>query len=271
MQAPKYMFVRYEKDFPVRFSQQSGRKNLVIPHYHEDGEILKVTRGRVLIQSGNETKIYYNGDIIIFYPNTLHQVCDESGDAEIVSITYKTELTHFAGKFPVKTGGAYLFGGTHPEYLRLDSIFEEAVGLFAHKTDTFEIELTACLLRFSAIFVRCGIMTSSDETKHKSRLSPAFRYVENNLSSVVKISDLEGVLNLSKEQIIRLFKAETGKTPAEYILDLKIKRAMEMLRTDTLSITEISENLGFSNPSHFSKVFKARVNMTPREYKNSLH
>lgn len=271
MYSSKYMFVKYEKDFPVRFSRQSGRKNLVIPHYHEDAEILKVTRGIVKIQVGNKVKKYYNGDIVVFYPNTLHQVCSESEDAEITSLTYKTDLTRLAGEFPVKIGGTYVFKSEHHEYLKLNAVFEEATDLFADKTDTFETELTACLLRFAAIFVRSGIMTASDKKNHKSRLFPAFVYIEENLASTIKISDFEGLLSLSKEQIIRLFKAETGKTPAEYILDFKIKRAMEMLRRGTVSITEISEGLGFSNPSHFSKVFKARVNMTPREYKNSLY
>lgn len=270
MYSSKYMFVKYEKEFPVRLSRQKGRKNLVIPHYHEDAEILKVACGRVVIGAGKESINCQNGDIVVFYPNTMHQVCAESDDAEIISLSYKTDITNFAGRFLPKVGGFQLFEKAHSEYDKMASIFSEVVGLFARKTDTFGLEMTASLMRFSAVFIRDGIMTAELQAG-QSRLYPAFEFIEQNLGSVIKISDFETLLNLSKEHIIRLFKSETGKTPTEFILDFKIKRAVEMLKEGRASITEISENLGFSNPSHFSKVFKVRVNMTPREYKNSLN
>ena len=127
--------------------------------------------------------------------------------------------------------------------------------------------MTACLLNLSAVYIKENIMVSADRKLGRSRLQPAFLYIEENLGSVIKIADLERVLNLSKEHIIRLFKSETGKTPAEYVIDLKIKTAMEMLKSDKTSITEIAVGLGFSSPSHLSKSFKERLKMTPSEYK----
>ena len=269
MESFKYMFIDYNKNFPAHLSVQSGRKNLVEPHYHEDAEILSVNEGCVLIRAGTENIKCYKGDILVLYPNTLHRVSALTEDAKISALLYETSAVRFAGSFSPKKGGYSLFREGNSKFSELRGYFDTAAGLFSKKEITFNIEMTACLLNISAVFIKEGIMISSDARSVQSRLQPAFSYIEENLCSVIKISDLERVLNLSKEHIIRLFKAETGKTPAEYILDLKIKKAMKMLKGENPSITEISVGLGFSSPSHFSKVFKARLGMTPGEYKKT--
>ncbi len=263
------MFIDYNKNFPAHLSIQSGRKSLVVPHYHEDAEILNISEGGVSVQAGTENIECYKGDILVLYPNTLHQVKALTEDAKISALLYDTSAVSFAGRFLPKMGGHFLFREGHPRYTGLKGFFDTAVGLFSKKEATFDIEMTACLLNISAVFIKENIMASADRNTDQSRLQPAFAYIEENIGAVIKISDLERVLNLSKEHIIRLFKAEAGKTPAEYIIDLKLKRAMKQLKGENASITDISVGLGFSSPSHFSKVFKARLGMTPGEYKKA--
>ncbi len=269
MESFKYKFIDYNKDFPAHLSVQSGRKQLVAPHYHEDAEILSVTEGSVSVQAGTEIIKCYKGDILVLYPNTLHQVKALAEDAKITALLYDTQTVSFAGRFLPRPGGHSLFKEGHPKYPDINGFFNAATRLFPNKSVTFGIEMTACLLNLTAIFIKENIMVSAAQRNDQSRLQPAFLYIKKNLGSVIKISDLEKVLNLSKEHIIRLFKAETGKTPAEFVLDLKIKTATKLLKDSNTSITEISESLGFSTPSHFSKVFRARLGMTPGEYKKT--
>ena len=264
------MFVKYDNTFPVRFTRQSGKRNLVVPHYHEEAEILAVTGGEVLIEAGASSLKCRQGDLLVFYPNTLHQVSAESEAAEIASLSYKTDLTLPAGRFAQVVGGFCLFKEDHPEYAELCSLFGRISSVFDSDRSTQELEVTALLLLLSAVLIREGVMTPADSKKGESRLQPALAFIEENYNGCIKISDLEKLLNLSKEHIIRLFKAETGKTPAEYVLDIKIKRSMELLKEGELSVTEISSALGFSSPSHFSKTFKSRLETTPRQYQKSL-
>ena len=269
MESFKYKFIDYNKDFPAHLSVQSGRKQLVVPHYHEDAEIFTVSEGGVSVQAGTEIIKCYKGDILVLYPNTLHQVKSLTEDAKISALLYDTQTVSFAGRFLPRPGGFSLFKEDHPKYFEIKGFFDRAAGLFSDRGVTFGIEVIACLLNLTAIFIREKIMVSAAEKDDPSRLRPAFLYIEENLGSVIKIADLERVLNLSKEHIIRLFKSETGKTPAEYIIDLKLKRAMKLLKGGTASVTEISAQLGFSTPSHFSKAFKTRLGMTPKEYKKT--
>ena len=76
--------------------------------------------------------------------------------------------------------------------------------------------------------------------------------------------------NYGKTHICTRFVQVTGKSVNRYFTELKIRWAKERIRTTTRSFTEISEELGFSSVGYFSKVFKRRMNMSPREYMASV-
>lgn len=56
----------------------------------------------------------------------------------------------------------------------------------------------------------------------------------------------------------------------DYFIDLKLRKAMELIKKGQLTITEISDILGFSSVSYFSRLFKNRINVTPTEYHKSI-
>lgn len=66
-----------------------------------------------------------------------------------------------------------------------------------------------------------------------------------------------------------LVKTEIGKTAKDYINERMMRAAMQFLEDDTLSITRVSQRLGFEYPQHFVRFFKARTGMTPSEYRKS--
>lgn len=263
-----YMFLNYNDNFPICVSVQNNRRNLARLHFHEDVEILKVTAQEVDIQIGNKILRCSESDILFFYPNTLHQVTAPNEDSEVKAIMYRDEILKFPIDYSYNNQDFRIFKKEDPCYDRLNNLFLKAMELPNQKDKAYEVEMTACLLEITAIFIKEGILSIGTTNNSKKILKPAFEYIEQNSASSIKIEDLAKILNFSKEHIIRLFKSETGKTPAEYIIDFKVKKAMNMLMNEELSITQISEDLGFANPSHFSKVFKNRLKITPSEYRN---
>lgn len=71
---------------------------------------------------------------------------------------------------------------------------------------------------------------------------------------------------ISEVYLRKLFLEKYGKTPHRYVIDLRMARARQLLADAALTVTEISEQCGFSNPYHFSRSFKSRVGITPGEY-----
>ena len=267
MYRSEYMFVKYrDRNFPVTVSVQNNKENLAFLHFHEEVEILKVSEGVVSVKIGTCDLKCYKGDILFLPPNTLHQVNSETKDAEIVAIAYKEEVLKIPIEWSLERGEFKLFNSNNTYYEKIDFVFSEAIELYKNIGVTYQIEMTACLLKLISIFIKDEIAVTCGDGG-KQRLLPVLEYIRQNVESDIKISDLQQILYVSKEHLIRLFKAETGKTPLEYIIDFKLQKAMLMLEENNYSVSEISDRLSFANPSYFSKVFRQRLKMTPSEYR----
>ncbi len=94
--------------------------------------------------------------------------------------------------------------------------------------------------------------------------------IESNLGNEqFQIEDLAKEIHLSRTQIYRKLKALTGKTFVEILKEMKMHRAKELLTKTDKAIGEIALELGFSDPSYFSKVFKGVVGKAPSEMRKS--
>lgn len=77
-------------------------------------------------------------------------------------------------------------------------------------------------------------------------------------------------LGLSPYYLSDLLKKETGKNALEHIHLFVIERAKNLMSETEHSITQIGYELGFEYPQHFSKLFKAKTGMSPREFRNTI-
>ena len=92
-------------------------------------------------------------------------------------------------------------------------------------------------------------------------------YVQHHLSEPITTEDIAGELYLSRPYLSRKFIQETGESLTDFILKEKTKEAKRLLRYSDKSLTAISDYLGFSSQSHFSRVFKKYALSTPGEYR----
>ena len=74
----------------------------------------------------------------------------------------------------------------------------------------------------------------------------------------------------SRVHFIRMFKAATGSSPHNYLLNLKLERARELLRNPSMSLIDIALDCGFSSHSHMSRLFLKFVGVTPSAYRRRL-
>lgn len=77
------------------------------------------------------------------------------------------------------------------------------------------------------------------------------------------VPQMAQAMNMSQVQVYRKLKALTGKTPTQYIRAIRMEKAMTLLKTTTLNISEIAYDLGFSDPNYFSRTFQQVYGRTP--------
>ncbi len=78
---------------------------------------------------------------------------------------------------------------------------------------------------------------------------------------------LSAECNISEVYFRRLFKEHFGISPKQYVIDVRLQRAKQLLAEGKLSLSLIAEATGFTNQYHFSRLFKERVDLTPSEYR----
>lgn len=86
------------------------------------------------------------------------------------------------------------------------------------------------------------------------------------IDSDFNVSMLQDVIGIGGKQLYRKTKAITGRTPVEYIREMRMSRAAELLSQGKFSVSEVMYTVGFSNSSYFSKCFSKEYGMTPTEY-----
>ena len=83
----------------------------------------------------------------------------------------------------------------------------------------------------------------------------------------VTIDDICNEIYLSSSYFKRIFKNETGNTPYQFLTEIRIERAKEMLKDKELTIREVARLCGFVNPGNLSAVFKRHMGISPSEYR----
>lgn len=92
-------------------------------------------------------------------------------------------------------------------------------------------------------------------------------YIQHHMSEPITAEKIAEELFLSRPYLSRRFKKDTGESITDFILKEKTEEARRLLRYSDKSIIVISDYLGFSSPSHFSRTFKKYSGKTPREYR----
>ena len=104
-----------------------------------------------------------------------------------------------------------------------------------------------------------GVLKQAQETMER-------RYMEPELS----LNDVAAQVNLSPCHFSAVFSQETGQTFKEYLTEIRLKKAKELLRTTALKTFEICYQVGYNDPHYFSHVFKKQTGVTPGEFRSQV-
>lgn len=172
-------------------------------------------------------------------------------DMKNAVIAFVTLATRAAIRGGVDVETAYLVGGVYFRQAEQAATFTELMRVNAAAYDDF--------------------IHRVHRVKSESSLSPAVRqcqdYIELHVAEKLSLKDLAAHTGYAANYLAQKFKKETGKTVSHYILEKKIEQAGRMLRGTSREAQEISEALGFCNPSYFAEKFRQVTGITPGEYR----
>lgn len=109
-------------------------------------------------------------------------------------------------------------------------------------------------------------VASQEEVLLKALLA----YVEERITDTeLSVDAICQAVGVSRSQLYRRVKAATGLSVADVIKEIRLRRAQQLLQNQGVNISEVAYMVGFANPEHFSKCFKAEFGVTPSEYQKN--
>lgn len=167
----------------------------------------------------------------------------------------------------------------HNENLKLDRYLQNMINLFILEATNhqagYEFVLESLCTQIAVNMLRQAknnlpLLLRERNYVERDNIKRIIEFLQEKYNEDYSLEDMARLANLSPYHFIRVFKAQTGKTPYEFLLDIKIENAKELLRFANRNITEICFLCGFKNPSHFAAIFKRRVGVSPSEYRGAF-
>ena len=114
------------------------------------------------------------------------------------------------------------------------------------------------------------MINSSNQDPQSDVVTKAKEYIDANFAQDLSLEGISRQTDISPYYFSKLFKNKTGVTFIDYLTNLRIEKAKELLADPGRSMKEICSEVGYSDPNYFSRIFKKTTGMTPTEYKDGL-
>ena len=271
----------YYFEFGKDFSHAPEKHDFWEMVYVDGGEIISVTDGlgRTLSQ----------GQVIFHRPMEIHAHVSNkvvSNNMLVVSFTTKSEAMEFFDKkiFSLdKTGKTLLSLFINEARNALGKIpgdYDNKNPIDFSSAPFGSLQLLECYLTEFLLILRRstadnGIKVSRDsDAKVLAQSSIAeliISYMKENIYTDLTLSDICKKFFMGKSQLCKLFGDYTGESPIEYYSRLKMAEAKKLLIEDDLSVSTISDKLGYSSVHNFSRAFKKSAGFSPAHYRKKIN
>lgn len=273
-------------DFPVAVYLDDVTHEYVNWHWHEEFEIGFVTEGSVILGCGNREYQMNRGDIFFISSNVLHSMHNSNSAEGAVfksiafhsSIISENTTSVFYSKYllPILSDSNFrecIITNDHGSYQALLDVLSKAWDLVYSEPSDYEIKVRNELSTLFCILNRFRENINSADRPGTQNYLPEKRvqilldFIHSHYQDKITLEDLANAASISKTEVFRCFKSIMGLTPVSYINSYRLQSAAHILIETEKSIQEIAENCGFDDNSYFSKMFKRKYHVTPRNYR----
>ena len=261
-------------------------KNVPI-HWHNDLEINLIREGEAVFQVYQKSYRVRTGEGFLLNRNVPHS-CSSPGNEHVRYSTILVRPDFLYGDFgsdverkcfqPFLQNSAipciYLtgFDENGKEILQKLNQVEEA---FDRKRFCYELKIKGLLCEAFAMILYGHRQELTKfvpaNLQELERLEKMLNYLNMHFTEVISLQDLADQVHLSREVCCRLFKKMTGKTITGYLEEYRVNKSFSLVQSGQYSMTQITEMVGFSNPSRFASAFRKRFGCNPGEYNSVEH
>lgn len=269
-----FLFDVSKESFPVR------------SHWHYFVEMIYLIEGSALVENNNREYYVSADDLILFHARDVHAIYATS-DAPLkylvlkfdvnrlsISSSYTPKLSTLL-QYARKSGRAdILFPAEWIKELPIRERFETCIREIDQKNYGYDVrihgEISSLLIDIIRIWQKNGLHIQGLFSLHADAVSTIdniTEYIDAHSNDAIKVESLAEMCHMSYSHFAKCFKELYGRSCKDYIELVKIEKAEELLLFTDSSLSDISQEIGFSDCSHFIKIFKKWKAITPGQYR----
>ena len=253
-------------------------------HFHPELELIYIHKGRGTRFIGNDVHRFEPGELFLFGSNLAHMWrCDPEYFQKDSKLKAEVTVIYFHHDF---LGDKFF---STPELKPIESLLEKAKQGIKITGNT-KVQVKELMAKLSAakglerIILLLTILEKIEKSKEKlfinssyhsikiersetDRLNKIFRHISDNFQRKITLAEIASVANLSAKAFCRYFKSKTRKTFYDFLLEVRVTHACNLLLEKDMTIYEVCYDSGFNNISNFNRYFKKIMNKTPMEFK----
>lgn len=265
-----------------RYRDAEWSKGLSI---HETFELVYIKSGKGLFEIGSQHVEVGSNDIVIIKPNNHHKLAVTSeGGCDFIVLYFKfvNQSSHELSGASLEDFINFVSGKDSGTFIKLKVSHKNDIIILLNRilkektSDQLGSDLLNYLMLMELFVLISRALKAEWENSIKNKspkikelMHSAIQYILNNYEREISITDIAKYVFLSPSYFTRAFKEDTGVSPMQYLLNIRIKRSCELLSETDLRVGEIAHSVGFSNQQRFNDMFKKQTGMTPMQYRNS--
>ena len=238
-------------------------------HWHEHIELHYIVEGEADFRLNQTAYHVVPGDFVIINSNELHTaVCTREPYYARVIIFDMADLS------PELAGCNYLFQSLIKGDETVADLTEQIIREREGEQCAYKQICKALTMELLVHMCRNYVEQSLSERdslrrkKDLERLNVVLSYIQNHYMEPVSNAQLADMICLSEDRFGHLFREGVGKPPLQYINDMRLKSALNLLKTSDHTVTQVAEAVGFRDYNHFGRLFRKRYGCTPYEVKS---
>lgn len=259
---------------PFRIFKHTLTEHISI-HWHEFYELAFVRSGAGDHLLNGVAHPLAHGAVFLLTPTDFHAIQPHlrSGALELYNVIFSDALlTDDLRSLVFSTCKNYHVQFSGDECARMQFHFE---GLWREtQTDApgyaMMIQATLEQLLITLARQQSGTAASEPPSLHHPAVQKALLYIDHHFREPLSLKSLAEQVHLAPNYLSELFQRTTGMTFSSYLQDMRLRFALALLQSSSVSITEICYTAGFSNQSHFTRAFRKKFGISPRESRRLL-
>lgn len=262
-----------DKEFPIQLiiNRCQNKGKYFGAHWHEQIELHYVVRGQTVIRLEQEEMTADEGALVVANSNVLHEGYCRGREMEVMVAIF--DMEDFSREFADKNiiFRPLISGDGEISKIML-RIYEE----YMRKEIGYQLVCKGELLKLVTYLARndaAEMLSEEDVLKRRKkleRLNTVYQYIENHYSEPVTNRELAELVHLSEGRFCHIFKESAGASPLQYINEIRLNKAMKLLKKEGFTVTEAAEAVGFLDYNNFGRMFRRYFGCTPSEARKGL-